>query len=107
GQIHEGRPVRGRRDHGCEIAAVDPAWAWLRGPAAERSILSRTVFHLPPQAGGREKLLRTARVQLCKPRGRYEIVDFSNKFARFNGVHGFVHHRPPLKRPLWYGFPRD
>jgi len=81
--------------------------ASLRGPAAERSILSRTVLHLPPQAGSQEELLRTARVQLCKPRGRYEIVDFSNKFARLNGVQGFVHHRPPFKRSLGYGFPRD
>ena len=48
-----------------------------------------------------------AHVQLRKPRGRYEIVDFSNKFAGLNEVQGFVHHRPPLKRSLRYGFPRD
>jgi hypothetical protein len=38
--------------------------ASLRGPAAERSILSRTVLYLPPQAGGPEELLRAAKIQL-------------------------------------------
>ena len=79
----------------------------LCGPAAERSILSRTVLHLPPQTGGQEEFLRTAPVKLRKPRGRYEIVDFSDELARFNGVERFVHHRPTLKGPLGYGFPRD
>ena len=81
--------------------------ASLRGPAAERSILSSTVLHLPPQAGGREELLGMARVQLSKPRGRCEIVHLSNQFARLDGVQSFVHHRPPLERSLRYGFPRD
>jgi hypothetical protein len=81
--------------------------ASLSGPAAKRTILSRAVLDLPTQAGGQEELLRTAQVQLRDQRGRYEIVDFPDKFTRLNGVQGFVHHRPSLKRSLGYGFLRD
>jgi hypothetical protein len=61
-----GKPHATQRGRGVGVggAMSRTDCASLRGPAAERSILSRTVLYLPPQAGGPEELLRAAKIQL-------------------------------------------